>query len=229
VFAEIATEDHMTVNAMQATAYWQELVKLATDVVENDIGTSNLNAEDLAFELAVTSHYLAGHSAEGGGELEEEYKDLALLYLSRSFVIAQKVFSPPTPSYERFWMRLSLAHQHASLLQTTRALINLDNAMLEVNALSGKNFEPYGTYSTVYFLIGKYKQRLSLERRPESEVARLLELDAVLCGACNACRQVGLDMRALGEELTPLFTDLYETNVPSIDKVEVLERAFRPT
>jgi hypothetical protein len=217
----------MTVIAIQAAAYWQELVRRATDVVENDIGTSNLTPEDLAFEIAVTSHYLAVHSAKAGGDLEVEYKDLSLLYLSRSFVIAQKVFSPSTASYERLWMHLSLAHQHATLLQTIRALMNLDNAMLEVNALSGTNFEPYGMYSTVYFLIGKYKQRLLLERRPESEVARLLELDAVLCGACNACKQVGLDMRAL-EGLAPLLNDLYETNVPSIENVEMLERAFRP-
>jgi hypothetical protein len=221
----MAMEDNMD-TSLKFKREWLAVLREAAREVRNDLG--NPNGDDLAYEIAITSNVLARHSDKNTGDLEEKYLEPCLWYLRRSYAIAQQAFDSRIDSFQPLWQHLALAYKCIALNHSTPAIFELDKATLDVVALTGKTFGPYASLNTVQFLIGKFKERLSLKRPLES--ARNFELDGILSGATISCRELGLDFRGLGAELTPLYEVLYEGSIPELDEVEALERALvQPT
>jgi len=209
---------------------WRALLLNASQEVNSDLGTGTLTAEDLAYEIAVFSNCLAGHSTKGGLRLEPMYADYCLKYLPRLFAVAQRAFPPDTVEFVNLWGHLRLAYNNVESSHTTEAMIELDNAMVYVNALSGSDIGVYAKLETVRFLIRKFKERLSRDQLPPSEYsefARTFELDGILSGVCNSCEEIGLNIKGLGDELVPLFEALYHLSIPELSKVEALELALQ--
>jgi hypothetical protein len=205
---------------------WRAVLREAAREVRNDLG--NPNGSDLAFEIAVISNVLAGYSDKQTGDLEEADLDRCLQYSRRSFAIARIAFNPRVEPFSLLWQHLDMAYTCVVLSQTKPAILELDNAALDLGELTGKTIVRYSSLSTVRFMIGKFKERLSLKMPLES--ARNFELDGVLYGAVTSCKEIGLDFRNLGAELTPLFEDLHDGSVPALEAVEALERALaQPT
>jgi hypothetical protein len=216
-------------DADRSAEKWRALIAEASLDLRDDLGDRTLTGDDLAYELVVTSQTVAANSAAEGGYLEEDFVVPCLWYLRRCFVIAQKTIDSKTESFDTVWTLLTLAYGLIELRQTMLALIKLDDALEAINNLAKREFEPYGRLTTVWFMITKYKERHGFERSEKAEAARTFELGAILSGACNACNEIGLDMRGLGGELTPLFQAYYDTTIPELSEVEALERALRPS
>jgi len=219
-------EDYMT-NADRQAEKWRELAAEAALDLDDDLGDHTLTGEDLAYEVVVTSLFIDDHS-DRAGTSPEEFVGPCLSYLRRSFAIAQKVFDSRTSKFKYLWTKLGLAYSLIELRQADLAVLRLDEALVTVNELSKQKIEPYGTLSTVLFIIRKYKERHGYARTEQAEEPRTIELGAILNGVRYACGQLRLDIRSLSNELAPLFQDYYDKNIPDLSAVEALERALMP-